>query len=46
VSILVQLEVLSEGHPLVTEFQVAQEEALWYLRGMEGASTMLGWVSI
>jgi lipid-A-disaccharide synthase-like uncharacterized protein len=42
----VQLEVLSEGHPLVAEVRAAQEEVLWCLRGVEGASTMPGRVSI
>jgi hypothetical protein len=42
----VQLEVLSEGHPLVAEVQAAQEEVLWHLRGVEGISTMPGWVFI
>jgi hypothetical protein len=42
----VQLEVSSEGYPLVAEFRAAQEEVLWCLRGVEGASTMPGQVSI
>jgi hypothetical protein len=42
----VQFEVPSEGHPLVAEVRAAQEEVLWRLRGVEGASTMPGRVFI
>jgi hypothetical protein len=42
----VQLEVPSEGHPLVAEVRAAQEEVLRRLRGVEGASTMPGRVFI
>jgi lipid-A-disaccharide synthase-like uncharacterized protein len=42
----VQLEVPSDGHPLVVEVRAAQEEVLWHLRGVEGASTMPGRVFI
>jgi lipid-A-disaccharide synthase-like uncharacterized protein len=42
----VQLEVLSEGHPLVADVWAAQEEVFWHLRGVEGASTMPGRVFI
>jgi hypothetical protein len=36
VSVPVQLEVPSEGHPLVAEVWAAQEEVLWRLRGWRG----------